>query len=78
MTELAQQISKPKQQQVQKNNPEKLIETEWLLANRRGGFACGTLCGCNTRRYHGLLTGTLAPPAKRIVALANCLETIAA
>ncbi len=74
--ELAQHISGPKQQQGQNDKFEKLLETEWLLTNRRGGFASGTLCGCNTRRYHGLLTGTLAPPAKRVVALANCLETV--
>jgi len=76
MAELAQQISKPKQQLTQKKEFEKQIETEWLLTNNRGSFAAGTLCGCNTRRYHGLLTGTLVPPAKRTVALANCLETI--
>lgn len=76
MTELAQQILKPKQQQDQQEEYERLIETEWLLTNKRGGFASGTLCGCNTRRYHGLLTGTLKPPTNRIVGLANCLETI--
>ncbi|MDP2932733.1 MAG: glycogen debranching enzyme N-terminal domain-containing protein, partial [bacterium] len=76
MAELTQQISKPKQQLTQKKEFEKQIETEWLLTNNRGSFAAGTLCGCNTRRYHGLLTGTLVPPAKRTVALANCLETI--
>lgn len=55
---------------------EDLLKKEWLLTNRRGGFASGTLAGCNTRRYHGLLTGTLCPPAGRILALANCLEQI--
>ena len=76
MAELAQQILKAKQQQNQQEEFERLIETEWLLTNRRGSFASGTLCGCNTRRYHGLLTGTLKPPAKRVVGLSNCLETI--
>jgi hypothetical protein len=28
---------------------------EWLVTSRVGGFACGTLAGLNTRRYHGLL-----------------------
>ena len=78
MAELAEKILKPKYQQIQINEFEKLIETEWLLTNKRGSFASGTSCCCNTRRYHGLLTGSLRPPAKRIVALANCLETIAA
>ena len=53
-----------------------LLEKEWLLTNSRGGFSCGTVAGCNTRRYHGLLTGTLNPPANRILALSNCLEMI--
>ncbi|AQT68590.1 putative glycogen debranching enzyme, archaeal type [Anaerohalosphaera lusitana] len=53
-----------------------LLEREWLLTNSRGGFSSGTLAGCNTRRYHALLTGTLTPPANRIVSLSNCLETI--
>lgn len=59
-----------------KSEYERLIATEWLLSNRRGSFSCGTLCGSNTRRYHGLLTGALTPVVNRTVALANCLETI--
>lgn len=55
---------------------ENMIETEWLLANKRGGFASGTLTGVNTRRYHSLLVGSLTPPAQRIVALSGCVETI--
>ncbi len=55
---------------------ERLLEKEWLLTNTRGGFASSTVVGCNTRRYHGLLIGALAPPANRILALSNCLETI--
>lgn len=54
-----------------------LLDTEWLLTNSRGGFAAGSVIGCNTRRYHGLLIGTHSPPANRIRALSNCLETIA-
>lgn len=53
-----------------------LLEKEWLLTNSRGGFASGSVLGCNTRRYHGLLIGTHMPPANRIAALSNCLETI--
>ncbi len=53
-----------------------LLESEWLLTNSRGGFASGTILGCNTRRYHGLLVGTHTPPANRIAALSNCLETV--
>jgi len=55
---------------------DELLETEWLLTNSRGGFASGTIAGCNTRRYHGLLVGSLDPPANRIAALSNCHETL--
>ena len=55
---------------------EQLLEKEWLLANARGGYSSSTVVGCNTRRYHGLLIGALDPPANRILALSNCLETI--
>ena len=53
-----------------------LLDKEWLLTNNRGGFASGTVIGCNTRRYHSLLVGTHTPPANRIAALSNCLETV--
>ena len=55
---------------------EDLLDKEWLLTNARGGYASSTIIGCNTRRYHGLLVGSLNPPANRIMALANCLEMI--
>ncbi|MEN8126698.1 MAG: amylo-alpha-1,6-glucosidase [Planctomycetota bacterium] len=55
-----------------------LLDKEWLQTNSRGGFAGSSIIGCNTRRYHALLTGSHAPPANRIAALSNCLETIAA
>jgi len=53
-----------------------LLTKEWLLTNGRGSYASSTIIGCNTRRYHGLLIGTLEPPTNRIMALANCLEII--
>ena len=53
-----------------------LLNTEWLLSNSRGGFCSGSVIGCNTRRYHGLLTGTLNPPANRIVTLSNLRESL--
>jgi predicted glycogen debranching enzyme len=55
---------------------EDLLSKEWLLTNNRGSYASSTIIGCNTRRYHGLLIGSLTPPVNRIMALANCLETI--
>ena len=55
---------------------EELLTNEWLLTNGRGGYASSTILGCNTRRYHGLLIGSLRPPVDRVMALANCLEMI--
>ena len=34
-------------------------EREWLVTNGLGGFACGTVAGIQTRRYHGLLVASL-------------------
>jgi len=40
-------------------------QREWWLANGRGGYACGTVAGSLTRRYHGLLVASLRPPLGR-------------
>jgi glycogen debranching enzyme len=53
-----------------------LLSKEWLLTNECGGYASSTIVGCNTRRYHGLLIGSLNPLANRIMGLANCLEMV--
>jgi predicted glycogen debranching enzyme len=55
---------------------EDLLTKEWLLTNERGGYASSTVVGCNTRRYHGLLIGSLNPLANRIMGLAHCLEMV--
>jgi predicted glycogen debranching enzyme len=55
---------------------ENLLTREWLLTNQRGGYSSSTIIGCNTREYHGLLIGSLNPPANRIMALAMCLEMV--
>src|SRR4029453_17237218 len=49
---------------------------EWLETNGIGGFACSTVIGLNTRRYHALLTAAMHPPAGRIVLLSKVEETI--
>lgn len=59
-----------------RRSPDSLSDKEYLLTNTTGGYCCSTVIGCNTRRYHGLLTGSLNPPANRILALSNLLETI--
>jgi predicted glycogen debranching enzyme len=38
---------------------------EWIVTNGIGGFASGTVAGCETRRYHGLLMAALHPPVGR-------------
>ena len=40
---------------------------EWLVTNGIGGYAAGTVAGANTRRYHGVLVASLAPPVQRVV-----------
>lgn len=44
---------------------------EWLVTNGIGGFACGTLSGVLTRRYHGLLVAALQPPLGRTLLVAK-------
>jgi predicted glycogen debranching enzyme len=49
---------------------------EWLETNGLGGFASSTVIGCNTRRYHGLLTAATNPPAGRMLLLSKLEETL--
>lgn len=46
---------------------------EWLEADGLGGFACGTVSGIRTRRYHAILLAATAPPSGRMV-LVNGFE----
>src|SRR6516225_4480956 len=48
---------------------------EWLETNGIGGFACSTVVGLNTRRYHALLTAAMRRPAGRVVLLSKLDET---
>ncbi|MBL8242458.1 MAG: glycogen debranching enzyme family protein [Bryobacterales bacterium] len=49
---------------------------EWLETNGLGGFASGTVSGIHTRRYHGLLTSALQPPAGRMLLVAKFEDTL--
>ena len=49
---------------------------EWLVTNGIGGYACGTLAGLLTRRYHGLLIAALDPPLGRTLLLTKLDETV--
>jgi predicted glycogen debranching enzyme len=55
---------------------ESALSREWLETNGLGGFACATLTGANTRRYHGLLTAALNPPGGRTLLLSKLEETL--
>jgi predicted glycogen debranching enzyme len=52
------------------------LQKEWLIANGIGGFASGTVVGCNTRRYHGLLCAALLPPVGRVLMLNRLGEAL--
>lgn len=45
---------------------------EWLVTDGLGGYACGTVAGLRTRRYHGLLLSATSPAgASRRLTLAG-------
>lgn len=50
------------------------IQKEWLVTNGIGGYASSTVIGANTRKYHGLLVASLAPPVRRTLLLAGVDE----
>ena len=52
------------------------VRREWLATNGLGGFACSTVAGVNTRRYHGLLVAALRPPLERTLMVAK-LDAVA-
>ena len=51
-------------------------QREWLETNGVGSFACSTIMGMNTRRYHGLLTAATRPPVGRMLLLSKLEETL--
>jgi glycogen debranching enzyme len=52
------------------------LSQEWLLTNGIGGFSSGTVVGCNSRRYHGLLCAAVHPPVGRVLALSRIGEIL--
>jgi predicted glycogen debranching enzyme len=52
------------------------LRREWVETNGIGGFASGTMNGCNSRRYHGLLVAATKPPVGRLVLLSKLEETL--
>ena len=49
---------------------------EWLVTNGIGGYACGTISGQLTQKYHGLLIAALKPPLGRTLLVTKLEETI--
>ena len=47
------------------------LSREWLETDGTGSYASSTLCGLNTRRYHGLFVAALDPPVRRAVLLSK-------
>ena len=58
------------------SNLDACLRREWLETNGIGGFASGTINGCNSRRYHGLLVAATKPPLGRFVLLSKLEETL--
>ena len=61
---------------IDRAEPLRHLDTEWLLTNGLGGFAMGTVLSTNTRRYHGLLVASMIPPLGRVVALHTVIEQL--
>ena len=51
-------------------------EREWLVTNGLGSYASATICGMNTRRYHGLLVAALHPPGARNLLVSKLEEEL--
>ncbi len=53
-----------------------MLETEWLVTNGLGGYACGTVGGTPTRVFHGYLISALPSPLGRTMMLNGLLEEL--
>ncbi len=53
-----------------------LIKKEWLETNGLGGWSSSTVCGCNTRGYHGILVSAPKDPANRFILLSRLDESV--
>jgi len=57
---------------------ERRLALEWLEADGLGGYACGTVSGGRTRRYHGWYVPAIPPPRRRWMLVAGCDEFVGA
>jgi len=58
------------------DDPDRLLNREWLVTNGLGGSASGTIAGVITRRHHGLLVAALPAPHGRTVMLSHLYERL--
>jgi predicted glycogen debranching enzyme len=61
---------------VQVNGRLESAEMEWLHSNGAGAYAMSTVALRHTRRYHGLLVASLAPPIDRYVIVSHAETTV--
>ena len=61
---------------ITKDSFEGNITHEWLITNGLGGYASSSICGCNTRKYHGLLVAAIGNNAERMLCLSKLNETL--
>ncbi|AWR96571.1 glycogen debranching protein [Acidianus sulfidivorans JP7] len=52
-------------------DPEQCEEKEWIIPTRTGGYSSSTICGINSRTYHGYLIVPLNPPHSRHLILSK-------
>ena len=52
------------------------LSLEWLETDGLGGFACGTVAGARTRRYHGWYAPAIPPPRRRWMLVAGGEEFV--
>lgn len=57
-------------------NPGEHPLEEWLVTNGIGGFACGSISGAPTRRYHSILNAALPAPYGRTNMLNYALDSL--
>jgi predicted glycogen debranching enzyme len=52
------------------------LRREWVETNGLGSFACGTIAGAATRRYHAILCVATRPPVGRMVLVNNAEQAL--
>jgi len=57
---------------------DRALSMEWLETDGLGGFACGTVAGPRTRRYHGWHVPSIPPPRRRWMLVSGCDEFVTA